>query len=918
MKIPDTRRPLPSAPKPKCHLMGDTSIGRAPAGDVAAIASGIVARCFGPRREVGRGGRAVLEPAQPPSPAAERSNAPLYSAQTRRASDLRVHSRPFAVQFGIQVMAVSLAARAAAIRRPRNFAAFTVFLLALLSVHTSAFAQQQRPVPHIGFVYPAGGQKGSTFTVSIGGQNLNGTNLALFSTRSISATVSGFERPMTQKEFNDLRDKIQELQTRRAAALGRKPPVRPEPQAGKKKAEEEKKKEEAEKAATAEAKPDAPKPTWTPDDEKLLAELRAQVARRPNRQGNPAISETVTLQVTIAPDATPGECELRLKSPTGISNPFVFQIGELPEFTNPVVTATLNPNPRGKRDPNLPPNRPQPADEEITLPTVVNGQILPGEVDRYRFTAQKGQHLTVAVAARRLIPYLADAVPGWFQATLALYDPNGREVAYSDSFRFSPDPVVSYAIPEDGTYAIEIKDSIYRGREDFVYRISIGELPFITSIFPLGGNGEGPATFELSGTNLPAKTATFNPADPSPGTFLLSVRNRGQLSNSVRFALDSEPACRETEPNDKSETAQVLTLPVVVDGRIQTPGDQDVFRFNGKAGQQIVAEVFARRLGSPLDSMLRLTDATGKLVAENDDTEDKGAGLMTHHADSRIITKLPADGSYTLTLTDTQHQGGADYGYRLRVSPPRPDFELRVVPSSINAMPGSHVPITVYALRRDGFDGEIALSIDSGSAGFSLAGARVPAGQDKVQCTLSAPATIRDQLVKMSIVGTASVNGRTLTHEAVPAEDMMQAFAYRHLVPAREMIVDLVGRAGARMGIASPLPLKIPAGGTAELHITAPGARGFESVTAELNDPPAGITVKSTTIKDDTVRVVIACDAAKVKPAQQGNLIVNLLGQRKGAPAQKGKQPQRSPLGGTVPAVMFEVTPGTTQTAAAK
>ena len=35
--------------------------------------------------------------------------------------------------------------------------------------------------------------------------------------------------------------------------------------------------------------------------------------------------------------------------------------------------------------------------------------------------------------------------------------------------------------------------AIYRGREDFVYRITIGELPFVTSIFPLGGRaGEPP------------------------------------------------------------------------------------------------------------------------------------------------------------------------------------------------------------------------------------------------------------------------------------------------------------------------------------------------------------------------------------------------------------------------------------------
>ena len=78
-------------------------------------------------------------------------------------------------------------------------------------------------------------------------------------------------------------------------------------------------------------------------------------------------------------------------------------------------------------------------------------------------------------------------MPGWFQATLALYDAKGSELAYADDYRFHPDPVLLYEIPADGDYVLEIKDAIYRGREDFVYRITLGELPFVTGIFPLGG-----------------------------------------------------------------------------------------------------------------------------------------------------------------------------------------------------------------------------------------------------------------------------------------------------------------------------------------------------------------------------------------------------------------------------------------------
>ena len=39
--------------------------------------------------------------------------------------------------------------------------------------------------------------------------------------------------------------------------------------------------------------------------------------------------------------------------------------------------------------------------------------------------------------------------------------------------------------------------------------------------------------------------------------------------------------------------------------------------------------------------------------------------------------------------------------------------------------------------------------------------------------------------------GRAIVDGKTITHNALPAEDMMQAFAYRHLVPADSLLIDV-------------------------------------------------------------------------------------------------------------------------------
>ena len=59
----------------------------------------------------------------------------------------------------------------------------------------------------------------------------------------------------------------------------------------------------------------------------------------------------------------------------------------------------------------------------------------------------EGEKLVVSLQARNLIPYLADAVPGWFQTVVSLHDARGRELAFADDYRFDPDPVIFYKIP---------------------------------------------------------------------------------------------------------------------------------------------------------------------------------------------------------------------------------------------------------------------------------------------------------------------------------------------------------------------------------------------------------------------------------------------------------------------------------------
>ena len=431
----------------------------------------------------------------------------------------------------------------------------------------------------------------------------------------------------------------------------------------------------------------------------------------------------------------------------------------------------------------------------------------------------------------------------------------------------------------------------------------------------------------LHGWNLQKKRkshaqVTQDVKAPQAGIYPLAVRQDGLVSNTLPFAADTLPEClaasaaaavgpsRDQEPHNRPQEAQRLTLPVIVNGHIDRPDAWDVFAFEGRGGSEIVAEVFARRLGSPLDSVLKLTDAAGKQLAYNDDHEDKGAGLTTHHADSYLRATLPADGTYYLHLGDVQHQGGPDYAYRLRIGPPRPDFALRIAPSSISVRGGTSVPVTVFALRKDGFAGEIALALKDAPEGLVLSSGSVPAGQDQAQLILRAYATPQQLPLRLNVEGRATIQGQEVVRPAVPAENMMQAFEYRHLVPAKDLEVTVSGnssfRATARL--VSKTPVKIPIGGTARVQFAVIPPRLFAGVELALRRPPAGITLAGVTSSREGLEIVVQCDGAKLKPGQRGNLQLAPAPDKPGAsghPKSEGKQQHRQLP--NLPSLPFEI-----------
>ncbi len=683
-------------------------------------------------------------------------------------------------------------------------------LLTALAVFAAPAPDQAAPKkakdPHVGYVYPAGGERGATFRMYVGGQYLRGVNQVLVSGEGVRGQVLHHYRPLGNLDAPQRREIIKRLRETWEARVKELP---------------EAERKEVSRAAALQLFPGKPakgqeeQAVEIPDHPLLnnipemnlwqLAHTARELREYRKRQRNAQLGELVEVELVIDADAAPGLREFRIGRPTSLSNPLFFQVGTLPE------TREQEPNTPGGKI-TLPE---QPA---LTLPAALNGQIMPGDVDRFRFQGKQGQQLVAAVSARRLIPYLADAVPGWFQAVVAVYDHAGKELAYADDYRFHPDPVLFYRLPEDGIYTLEIRDAIYRGREDFVYRVDLGELPYITRVFPLGGQCGQETIADIDGYNLPVAELALETGTADPGMYQTHLVTEHYISNDILYAADTPPEVFETETEGNS--AALLALPCTMNGVLAAPGEVDMFTFEGRAGEEVMAEVVARRLGSPLDGLVRLTDSAGTVLAWNDDAKDKLFEILTHHADAVLTATIPGDGHYQVHLLDAQQKGGADYTYRLYLGPPRPDFALITVPSTLNLRTGETATLTIHAVRKGGFQGDIEVALDGAPPGFVLKNAVIPAGQDTVEAALTAPKRPRPQPLVLALTGSAHIGNATVMHRAIPAEDMMQAFLPRHLVPMQESYVSVSGpgRARPRTGKGQPAkknPKKSPPLGAA-------------------------------------------------------------------------------------------------------
>ena len=506
--------------------------------------------------------------------------------------------------------------------------------------------------------------------------------------------------------------------------------------------------------------------------------------RRLNDQSSPQLADKVKIKITIAADVPCGLYDLRLQSPKGLSNKLPFEVSSYPNFIEDKKSSINKPN------------------KVTSLPAVLCGYVSPGGIDYFQFSGRKGETIVASVKGRQLVPYIADAVPGWFQPVIKIVDSKGKEIAYSDDYHHYVDPVIITTLPKDDNYTLMIHDAIYRGREDFNYRIELGVIPFVTGRYPAYGVAGKKVKQDIEGVNLGSDKAVVKVKNE--GYNQVSYTNEVGTSNAVPFyTLPRGVKLIHCPKGDKA----VLSYTTAISDSLTSNAKVKRYKIEGEKRVPIVVELIGRRNGSRIDAVIRLKDRRGNVVATVDDTEDPIQGLMTFHADPVLKYTPKINGELTLEVEDLHRGYGKDYHYLLRCHKNMPSFNAFVSPAYITTPSGGtsqfRVDIT-GKLRRPA-----NLIIKGLPRGYTTSSLKLQGGR-RWDVSITAPkgAPVRRIPIELEMEYPVG-KGERERAKVLPVDKMMQAFYYDHHIPAAELAVDVVEPSPYRMSLTFDLEQEV-------------------------------------------------------------------------------------------------------------
>ena len=539
----------------------------------------------------------------------------------------------------------------------------TTILLACLSAASGPLgaqsAEKSSPAePEVSSIYPLGARPGDSLRAEVLGQDLDGFHALWFSREGLSASIQGVETLESEEPRN---------------------------------------------YAAGESKPDRPR-------------------------------QRVSLQLTVDPEAGPGEHQLRLVTPRGVSNSLRFLVTPYPSI-------------REEKTPEL-----------LPLPVTVNGRISQGgEEDTYAFEASEGQRVGFEVLYDPGPPRIPGRpVPKTLDPELTLYASGGSwfdprrpvRLAFNDeplSPLLSKAARLAYNFAASGRYFIKVGSFKGLGSPDYCYQLRLallekGDAPPAAAGSPAhqhpGREQEWKERdFErvLGQTHLlrlrartvePPQAPSADPVGESGGAPVENGPAAGHPPTPVPGSGRIPEPVEEGSSNDSLDQALEVSLPVLLEGAIEHPGDVDTFKFRVRTGDRLAFEIETPESRTPqFNPRLGVFDTDGREFLTNVYKRiGRNGQFYLKTVEPKTLYTFRLGGEHFLQIRDvTSRYGDPGFRYRLLIRPQVPHVgDIQVLEDRLNLKPGQARKLTVTTAQEEGFEHDIAVTLEGLPEGVQL------------------------------------------------------------------------------------------------------------------------------------------------------------------------------------------------------
>ncbi len=370
----------------------------------------------------------------------------------------------------------------------------------------------------------------------------------------------------------------------------------------------------------------------------------------PTEANNGKDPAKLTVRLEIPKDAPIGFHAIRLATTRGMSNLRIFCIDDLPQILENGANNTKE------------------TAQPVAVPSVIVGKCDAEKSDYYKIQVTAKQRISFEVLGRRL--------GSAFDPQITLFDAKtGRELPAghnNDAPGLQTDCRLTYTFKEAGDVVIEIRDVTYRGGDDFIYRLRIGDFPCATSPMPMAAKRGSKVSVHFEGPTVDGvvPVEVTMPTDPAVDSVCVTPKGaNGLLGWPVALLASDHDEIVESEPNNDPMHANRVPVPGGVSARFQEKGDIDHFVFTAKKGQRYIIDGHAQELYSPAELYLVLRNAKG--------TQLQASNPMNA---PRIDFMATADEDLTLAVEHLHYWGGPTECYRISIVPYQPGFDLSLGP----------------------------------------------------------------------------------------------------------------------------------------------------------------------------------------------------------------------------------------------